>query len=342
MIRSTLTLAIMAICAASLTFSAAVAQEETACPIDDHGTAKAVDENDGKKIEWNHFGLFKTVKLEAATNKKQTAESDSDGTPQHKNEIRVEIGVNASQLLSGLPLLAKMFSEQTENKDNANSAKRVQREIHIDFSNDPRKLPRKASTGMVLPTSHSEPIHDEPECCPSKEICPASGGGCCARPDPVLPISKIKVTGAVCCESAKPCCESNRKSSCKSSCKSSGSTEAGCQSTPACCQATPPSQKTATAIACQANSQTLMLANFAQHASAEEQQRWQYMEELLELRVENAELKVALNAAERHAEMLERMAELREQNAILRAELHRQQMSKPLPRTSQGSAPASR
>ena len=85
-----------------------------------------------------------------------------------------------------------------------------------------------------------------------------------------------------------------------------------------------------------------MLANFAEQASVEEQQRLQYMEELLELRVENAELKVALNAAERHAEMLQRMAELREQNAILRAELQRQQMGKPLPRTSQDSTTVSR
>ncbi|MEE2825709.1 MAG: hypothetical protein VYE64_03690 [Planctomycetota bacterium] len=334
MIRSKLTLAITAICVASLTFSAAVAQECTICPANDHGTAKASDDNHGKKIEWNHFGLFKTVKLEASTNKKQASESDSEGTPKHKNEIRVEIGVNARQLLSGLPLLANMFSKQTDNGNNPKPAERMPRGIHIDFSNDSRRLPQDGSTGVVLPTSHSEPIQDTPECCPSKEICPASSGGCCARPDPVLPISKSSVTGAACCESAKPCCESNRKSPCAG--------KASCQSTPACCQITPPSQETAKTVSCRANPQTLMLANFAEQASVEEQQRWQYMEELLELRVENAELKVALNAAERHAEMLQRMAELREQNAILRAELQRQQMGKPLPRTSQDSTTVSR
>ena len=65
-----------------------------------------------------------------------------------------------------------------------------------------------------------------------------------------------------------------------------------------------------------------MLASFSEQAAVAEHQRMQYMEELLELRVENAELKVALAATERHVEMMQRMSELREQNAALRAELH--------------------
>ncbi|MCH2183099.1 MAG: hypothetical protein MK108_13945 [Mariniblastus sp.] len=346
MIRSMSILAIAAICAPLATVSSTLAQDQDVCPTRHHSTAETEAATPGKKVEWNHFGLFKTVKLEASTQNTPSPDADQKNEKKHQNEIRVEIGVDASHILSHLPMLKNLFPQKQGKDASEKAGTEPQGGIRIEISNDPTLLPtRQGFDGSVQQASHTTPVDNQPAAGPIVDICPAASGGCCARPDPVCLTSDGCVTGSACCESKKGCCESDKGSAVANRSCTGDSGKCG-ESAGPCCNTLLPSGNThsgcpTSAIhvsncpqanggsSCSANPPTqLMLANFTEPPVTAGEARLQYMEELLELRVENAELKVALAAAERHAEMLQRMAELREQNAILRAELHLHQAAR--------------
>ena len=340
MIRLMSILAITAICATTLVVDFAKAQNKDACPncpATDDKTAAA------KKVQWQH-GLFKMVKLEASATTDPSAEKDEEG--KHENEIRVEIEIDGSNILSSLPLLKNLFQKKPEGE--------VENGIRLQFSDHQKSaLNNDGPVSQVGTASFTTPaLDDAPKCCQA-----AAGGGCCARPESSVSTNQSCVTGGKCCESAKGCCESAKgccdsAKGCCDSAKGCCDSERGFVFFPGTDFATPPFQMvTETGNHCPASltqpapcfhcpmkncqagccneprcetsmSSNVMLASFSEQAAVADHQRMQYMEELLELRVENAELKVALAATERHVEMMQRMSELREQNAALRAELH--------------------
>jgi len=362
MIRLMSILAITAICATTLVVDFAKAQNKDACPpcpncpaTDDKTTAV-------KKVQWQH-GLFKMVKLEASATTDPSAEKDEEG--KHENEIRVEIEIDGSNILSSLPLLKNIFQKKPEGE--------VENGIRLQFSDHQESaLNNDGPVSQVRTASFTTPVLDDaPKCCPA-----AAGGGCCARPDSSASPNQSCVTGGKCCDSAKGCCDSAKRccdsaKGCCDSAKGCVTGEGCCDSGKGCCDsgmgfvffpgtdfAKPPFQMTTETgnhcpacltqaspcfhcpmKNCQAGcrnepryetamSSNVMLASFSEQAAVVDHQRMQYMEELLELRVENAELKVAMAATERHLEMMQRMSDLREQNSALRAELHLHQAMK--------------
>ena len=363
MIRLMSILAITAICATTLVVGVAKAQNKDACPARANCPATDAETAAVKKVQWQH-GLFKMVKLEASATTDPSAEKDEEG--KHENEIRVEIEIDGSNILSSLPLLKNLFQKKPKGE--------VENGIRLQFSDHQESSLN--NDGQVRTASFTtSALDDAPKCCQA-----AAGGGCCARPESPVSPNQSCVTGGKCCDAAKGCCDSAKgccdaaKGCCDSAKGCCDSAKGCCDAAKGCCNsesgfvffpgtdfATPPFQMvTETGNHCPASltqpapcfhcpmkncqagccneprcetpmSSNVMLASFSEQAAVAEHQRMQYMEELLELREENAELKVALAATERHVEMMQRMSELREQNAALRAELHLQHAMKSQP-----------
>ena len=339
MFRFTLKMAFLAICATTLIANFSFAQDNKPCK---------------QCPSCQQTIAVNNAELSATTSENQPAKKDENsGDKQNEFEVRVEIELDSIPLLSSLPMLNKLFKNKKQETGAQVDTKRdTEKGIEIQFSDRPEpaalisELP--VGTYPVATASYNEPVRDDtPKCCQTP-------GGCCARPGPVMTTPDTCVTGATCNETKKGCC-ANEKGCCQppqnlvtdiplpssqpypdiewvadypnqphsyiekqadgSSCCKAQIKSGCCQKK--CCETGMPSN--------------VMLANFAEQTAIADHQRSRHMEEIMALRMENAELKVALTAAERHAEMLHQMMDLREQNAMLRGALNQQQTMNPHP-----------
>ena len=220
MIRLMSILAITAICATTLVVDFAKAQNKDACPARANCPATDAETAAVKKVQWQH-GLFKMVKLEASATTDPSAEKDEEG--KHENEIRVEIEIDGSNILSSLPLLKTLFQKKPDSE--------LQSGLRIQFSDHQESaLNNDGPVSKVRTASFTTPVLDDaPKCCPA-----AAGGGCCARPDSSGSPNQSCVTGGKCCDSAKGCCDS-AKGCCDSAKGCCDSAKGCCDSAKGCC-----------------------------------------------------------------------------------------------------------
>lgn len=256
---------------------------------------------------------------------------------QREIEINIEFEWDGTSLLSNLPFVKGLFSspskpsfnEATESSDHFSDVRSTQ-EATLTASETGTQREVTHAAGLAISFSD-----ENPNCCEAM-------GGCCARPWVVetqikqccdsgtTRPSPTSCTKAACCQnpkdqSAPASTTKTAKPSAIKPCCCLGKNTATCQSTE--CVTPKP----------HLNADVITLANFTEQASVAEQQRLEFIEELVELKIENAELKMALEAAKQQLDMLRQLADLREQNVLLKAELHiHQAMNQTASETSNG------